>query len=331
MSVPRVAEPPGKVTPYVVPAYQGETLTIPGTKSTVRVLASAKESEGSISVFHFDGVLGDPVGFHHHNESHDIFMCTRGYIKLWAGNQCRPLGPGDFCSVPPKVVHRPQLVGPWNESLGLVTPRKWIDFFRFASEKYHGLLTKEFDSRDTLQHMFPKFQTIQDEYDVIFDPGYPVCEVGEWTENDSTIPDSVEPYYLRADTGPRYLLGGFAITSIESSSEHPASVLGKSFTFQKVHQVYHVLDGAIDVTIDGTANQVRAGETVLIPAGTEISVHFLDKYVRFWSFASGDGLESFVHLSGRRYEGKIIPDKADVVDDAKVLRAAENINMKVST
>lgn len=238
-------------------------------------------------------------------------------------------------------------MGPWNESLGLVTPGKWVDFFRFASEKYHGLLTKEFDSRDTLQHMFPKFQTIQDEYDVIFDPGYPVCEVGEWTENDSTIPDGVEPYYLRADTGPSYLLGGvlsrpfittsqsdggkFAITSIESSSEHPASVLGKSFTFQKVHQVYHVLDGAIDVTIDGTANQVRAGETVLIPAGTETSVHFLDKYVRFWSFASGDGLESFVHLSGREYEGKIIPDKADVVDDAKVLRAAENINMKVST
>lgn len=110
MSVPRVAEPPGKVTPYVVPAYQGETLTIPGTKSTVRVLASAKESEGSISVFHFDGVLGDPVGFHHHNESHDIFMCTRGYIKLWAGDQCRLLGPGDFCSVPPVVILIPTII-----------------------------------------------------------------------------------------------------------------------------------------------------------------------------------------------------------------------------
>lgn len=99
-------------------------------------------------------------------------------------------------------------MGPWNESLGLVTPGKWVDFFRFASEKYHGLLTEEFDSRDTLQHMFPKFQVIQDEYDVIFDPDYPICEVGEWTENDTTIPHGVEPYYLRADTGPRYMLGG---------------------------------------------------------------------------------------------------------------------------
>lgn len=245
------------------------------------------------------------------------------------------------------MVHRPQLVGPWNESLGLVTPGKWVDFFRFSSEKYYGLLTEEFDSRDTLQHMFPKFQTIQDEYDVIFDPGYPVCEVGEWTENDTKIPDGVGPYYLRAATGPRYLLGGvlsrpfittkqsdggkFAITSIESSSEHPSSVLGRPFSFTKVHQVYHVLDGAIEVTIGGVANQVRAGETVLIPAGTEISIHFLDKYARFWSFTSGDGLESFVHLGGREYEGKIIPDKADSVDDAKVLRAAGSIDMKVST
>lgn len=96
-----------------------------------------------------------------------------------------------------------------------------------------------------------------------------------------------------------------------------------------MHQVYHVLDGAIDVTIDETANQVRAGETVLIPAGTELSIHFLDNYVRFWSFTSGDGLESFVRLGGREYKGKIIPDMADAVDDAKVLRAAESINMKV--
>lgn len=237
-------------------------------------------------------------------------------------------------------------MGPWNESLGLVTPGKWVEFFRFASEKYNGLLTNEFDSRNTLQHMVPKFQTIQDEYDVIFDPGHPVCEVGEWTERDTKIADGVQPYYLRADTGPRNLLGGvlsrpfittkqsdggkFAITSIESSSEYPPTVLGKPFAFKKVHQVYHVLDGAINVIIDGIANQVRAGETVFIPVGTEISIHFLDRYVRFWSFASGDGLESFVRFGGREYEGKIIPDKADPVDDAKVLRAAENINMKVS-
>lgn len=101
MSISRVAVPAGKPVPYVVPSYQGERLNIPGTKSTIRVLASAKETEGAMNVFHMDGVLGDPVGFHHHEEAHDIFICTKGYMKVWAGDQCRLLGPGDMCSVPP--------------------------------------------------------------------------------------------------------------------------------------------------------------------------------------------------------------------------------------
>lgn len=115
MSVPRVPEPLGRPVPYIIPTYQGESLNLPGTKSIFRVLASAKESDGQISLFRMDGVLGDPVVFHHHNEAHDIFMCTRGHLKVWAGNEARLLGPGDFCSVPPVSVMRLySLTKPWN-------------------------------------------------------------------------------------------------------------------------------------------------------------------------------------------------------------------------
>lgn len=115
MSVPRVPEPLGRPVPYIIPTHQGESLNLPGTKSIFRVLASAKESDGQISLFRMDGVLGDPVVFHHHNEAHDIFMCTRGHLKVWAGNEARLLGPGDFCSVPPVSVMRLySLTKPWN-------------------------------------------------------------------------------------------------------------------------------------------------------------------------------------------------------------------------
>jgi len=101
MSIQRVSQPPGKSEPYIIPAYEGERLTIPGTKTVIRILASARETETSISVFHFDGVAGDAPGFHYHNEAHDVFMCTTGQMKVWAGDKCRILSPGDFCSVPP--------------------------------------------------------------------------------------------------------------------------------------------------------------------------------------------------------------------------------------
>lgn len=101
MSIPRVETPPGNPISYIVPGHEGESMTIPGTKTAIRILASAKETEGLFSVFKYDGVLGDAPGFHYHNGAHDIFMCTKGSLKVWAGDKCRILSPGDFCSVPP--------------------------------------------------------------------------------------------------------------------------------------------------------------------------------------------------------------------------------------
>lgn len=90
--------------------------------------------------------------------------------------------------------------------------------------------------------------------------------------------------------------GQFAITSIESSNRLSNSVLSGSYVFDKVHQVCHVLDGATIAKNDGQASGdlVRAGETVFIPAGMGISLSFVDRYIRSWSFTSGDGLEALL-------------------------------------
>jgi hypothetical protein len=180
---------------------------------------------------------------------------------------------------------------------------------------------------------------------VIFDPTHPACEIGEWTTADSIIPEGTETYFLRADTGPRHLLGGvlsrtfittaqsageFAITSIESSSAHPPSILGRPFTFKKVHQVYYVLDGAIEVTVAGVGNKIHAGETIFIPAGTEISIAFTEKFTRFWAFSSGNGLESFIRMAGRPLEGVILPSIPDTVETEKVVEAAVKNFMEIS-
>ena len=95
------SEPPNERTPYVVPQMEGERLTIPGSKGSSRIVASSKQTAGVMSVFLGGGVVADAPGFHWHQEAHDIFMCTKGFLKVWNGNKCRILGPGDFASVPP--------------------------------------------------------------------------------------------------------------------------------------------------------------------------------------------------------------------------------------
>lgn len=348
--MPRVQQPLGTPSPYIIPAYEGETITIPGTKSTFRILASAKETEGLISVFGMDGVIADPPGFHYHNLAHDVFMCTRGHMKVWAGDRCKILGPGDFCYVPPLIVHQPQLLDDGiNETVGLVTPGQWVDFFRFVSEKFEGVVADEHDARNPMETLGPKFGEIKEKYDVVFQRDFQGAEVSEWTKEDSVLPEeSGKEYYLKANTGPCYLLegvlsrpfittkqskaptGNFAIASIESSNRLTNSVLSKPFTFEKTHQVYHVLDGAINVTVGGSPNLVRAGETAFVPAGTEISIDFVDRYNRFWAYSSGDGLESLIADAGSKFEGTIVPDQSRPLDTEALKRAAEKHNVKIS-
>lgn len=99
--IPRLNEPPKEGGNYVIPQYEGEVMSIPGSKSVFRVLTSALQSDDTISVFTNGGALADAPGFHHHNEAHDIFMVTKGFVKLYNGDKCKILGPGDFASVPP--------------------------------------------------------------------------------------------------------------------------------------------------------------------------------------------------------------------------------------
>lgn len=231
-------------------------------------------------------------------------------------------------------------MGPYNETIGLVTPGDWVDFFRFVGEEYPTGLLPEFDSRNPMALIFPKISIIKEKYDVVFQPQFVGAAVSDWTDEDTKIPDGSQAYFLKANTGPRYLLGGvlsrpfittkqsdgqFAITSVESSNKYPNGILATPYSFAKVHQVYCVLDGAIRITLNGTQALVRAGETTFIPAGTEISLEFIDNYVRFWSYSSGDGLESLIQRAGCSYEGLVIPEIPREVEFDKMKSVATDL------
>lgn len=97
----RRTQPPESRISYVIPQLEGECITIPGSKGAFRILASSKQTNGTMSVFQSGAVLSDAPGFHYHDNAHDIFIVTKGFLKLWNGDKCRILGPGDFASVPP--------------------------------------------------------------------------------------------------------------------------------------------------------------------------------------------------------------------------------------
>jgi mannose-6-phosphate isomerase-like protein (cupin superfamily) len=93
--------PPSSTSPYIIPQYEGERITIPGSKGVFRILASTTQTHNKIAVFTSGAVLSDAPGFHYHNEAHDVFLVTKGTLKLWNGDMCRIMGVGDFAYVPP--------------------------------------------------------------------------------------------------------------------------------------------------------------------------------------------------------------------------------------
>lgn len=65
-------------------------------------------------------------------------------------------------------------------------------------------------------------------------------------------------------------------------------------------------------------------------ANTAFSLRFGSKFVRLWSFTSGDGIESLIHEAGAPFKGYVLPDQAETVDQSKVQAACEKSNIVVS-
>ncbi|KAF2762119.1 putative dioxygenase [Pseudovirgaria hyperparasitica] len=346
--------PPASTSTYIIPQLSGELVSIPGSKSVFRILASEKQTgDDSIGVFSSGGALADAPGFHHHERAHDIFMVTKGELKLWVGDSCRILQAGDFASIPPKIIHNPHLLGPITETYGLIHPSSWIDFFRYVSEPTDipSIIYPEQDSRSLPALLVPKVIAAAKagkDYDVHFHREHVGCEVAPWSDADTVLPDGEAPYYLRANRGPRWILGGvvsrpfitgtqssgkFAITSLEGSSHLDAGLNPLAAPLRyAVHHVLVVMEGKATINVEGYAPAtLTEGETVFVQAGVAWGVVFESRFVRIWSFSSGDGVERVIERAGRQYtEGYVVPDKAESWDAQKFEEVCKELQVKAA-
>ncbi|CAN8104109.1 unnamed protein product [Discula destructiva] len=346
MSIPVLTTPPDARTGYIIDQLEGERITIPGSKGVFRMLASSKQTQGGIAVFSSGAVLSDAPGFHWHKHAHDVFLVTKGFLKVYNGDKCRIMSPGDFAYVPPTVIHNPDQLGPHTETLGLVAPGDWVDFFRYITDSYDGIIVPESDSRNLKGHLMSKMKAAPQDFDVNFvRPGvddYTPPEVGEWLDTDNVLPAPLQPYFLRANTGPRHILGGvmsrpfilaaqnegkFAITSLESSSAYGASPLAdKWLTFETVDHVLCVQEGLLRVKLrGGECAEVREGQTVMVPAGQGFVLEFGSRYVRAITFTNGKGIEELIKLAGADCPSVVLPEEAAPFDSAKLQKAAGEV------
>lgn len=322
---------PGKSgQPYILESLCGEVIYIPLSKSATRLLVTGKESENAFAVVGTGGTSGDPIGFHFHREAHDVFLCLKGSVKIWAGDQCRILGPDDFASVPPGVVHQYQILGDRTEFVGLIVPGGWEEFFRFIGEPYDGPIFPLEDNRNFVEVLLPKLIAASEKFDMVPVRDHPGAEATPWADDeDCTLPGDLKPYFLRAGTAPRWLLGGvicsilagpaesagrFSIGTIEGSSWHKDGPLSKEFIFEEVHHAFQIAEGTMEFRLGSQSAVLGPGETMYVPRGQSFSVTITSRYARSYVFISGTGLLTLLAQAGKSTQQMIIPEKADTWD-----------------
>lgn len=247
------------------------------------------------------------------------------------------------------MIHNPLLLGPHTETVGLVAPGDWVDFFRYVGEVYNGVIVPENDDRDIKSMLIQKMMAAKDRFDVHFKRDYQPPEVGDWLDSESQLAGPGEAYFLRANTGPRWLLGGvvsrpfilssqssgkFSISSIESSSVYGKSPLSRWLTFASIDHCFIVQEGLLKVKIksgnSSSWNEVREGQTVVIAAGETFTLEFGSRYVRVWSFANGRGIEEVVQNAGSPATGVVLPEAAREWQESKLLEVCKELNVELA-
>lgn len=331
----------------MLPSLSGEVIYIPCSLSATRLLVTGKETNNAFAVVGSGGTHSAPIGFHFHRETHDVFLCLKGAVNVWAGDQARTMTPGDFASVPPNVVHQYQIIGTYSEFLGLIVPGGWEEFFRVIGDPYDGPLFPLVDERNPFEVLIPRLKKAAQEFDMVPLPMHPKFDPQLWTGEEKVLPGGLEPYFLKAGSGPGYIVGGtvmrplcglaqsggkFAIGRVEGSSALKSTLFkdNKTIRFENTHHCFQVAEGTVRFKIDGAVGDLSNMETVYIPAGKEFSFEVTSNLGSAYVFANGGGVVELLVKLGQEYRAPLIPEKAADFDASKVSGLEKELGFALS-
>lgn len=183
------------------------------------------------------------------------------------------------------------------------------------------------DQRNPFEVLIPKLKAAAEKFDMVPQPQYKGVDPQPWDGSENILPGTLEPYYLQADKGPKSLVGGivvkpmvttkesagkFAIGSIEGSSWHQNLALKSKLRFSESHHAFHVVEGQLDIKIDGSSSTVGALETVYVPKDSTFSITVASRFAKAYVFSSGAGLIEFLTGLGEKYEHSVLPEKEEI-------------------
>ena len=271
----------------------------------VRTLADTRSTNGGFGAVVLESTIDrGPIPLHYHDREHDTWLCTRGRLQVWCGDQSRILSDGDFAYVQPGDVHSYQCLSPRTQFFGIVAPGGWEGFFDAAGEKWEQPGLPEANHPFDFSRMGPAMGR----YGVKRVEGAAYAEVSGGDATDRVLPEGPASYFLQQGYGRRLRARGHLCTTLLSRAisrdhlemrvvEGLRTATMPMMSHRQTHVFLHVLEGEVALGMGGTETVLHAGDSVNIPAGTEYATAVRSGHAR-WVAASahGNGLEVWDRL-----------------------------------
>ncbi len=304
---------PEAAIPYVLEAGCGLSGLLLG--QTTRILVGGSQSGGRLAVVAVIGPQARPIPFHSHREARDSFYVTRGQVQVWADDQSRILSAGDFAYVAPGSPHAYGFTAPICETVGVITPGGWEEFFTFTSTPYSGAM---FPPVDTSPPPFERLGQAPSLHDVTFRRDLePFDANGDGPGHH--LPVSEQSYFLRAESGPRHLMLGQVCTQLATGAqtggtfgmvtiEGGRGAVMPLHLHRGTHEVLYVLGGRLRITLNGQETLALPGDCVSIPAGCVHGYRLEGHANRLLVMNAAAGSERLFELAGEAWPHAIFPD-----------------------
>lgn len=201
------------------------------------------------------------------------------------------------------------------------------------------------DDRNVFEVLIPKLKAAAEKFDMVPQPQHKGAEPRAFDGSEGMLPGKLEPYYLQANKGPKYLVDGvvvkplattkesagrFSIGSIEGSSKHNNTVLKTKFEFADVQHALQPVAGQLEIVINDASTTLNAFETVYIPRGSSFGINIVSRFAQAYIFASGGGLLEVLCDVGEAYHDSMIPEKEAVGAPDKLLQVGAKYGCQLS-
>ncbi|WP_421953252.1 cupin domain-containing protein [Pelagibacterium sp.] len=262
----------------------------------VHTLATTETTAGGFGAVVLESTIDrQPIPLHYHEKEHDTWLCTRGRLSVWSGDECRILNDGDFAYVKPGDVHSYQCLSPRTQFFGVVAPGGWEGFFDMAGEQWAGPGLPEADHPFDFSRMGPAMGRFG--VNRVEGAQYAAPRNGDAT--DRALPEGPASYFLQQGYGDRVRVQGHLCTTLLSrhisadmieirTVEGARGATMPPVRHRQTHVFAYLLEGEVTFAVGDRNVTVHAGAAINIPAGTTYSTKIVSGSGR-WVLTSANG------------------------------------------